>query len=85
VLALCEVFGYEAVLDDQVARGQAESHGIAVTATLNLLCAAIRECQLTLALVEKIADDLIASEYFLPFPPGGFRSWVAEEGLFPQD
>lgn len=81
VLGLCEVRGYEAVIDDRVARNLGEQNGIKVTSTLNILVAAIREGQLTLPLVERIADDLLAGEYRLPFGPGGFRRWAAENGL----
>lgn len=81
VLALCRVRGFEAVIDDGVARGIAEDEGIRVVATLNLLCRAVRGGQLTVPLVEKIADDLLVGEYRLPFEPGAFRRWAAEEGL----
>lgn len=81
VLALGKVRGVETVLDDSVPRNIAEEDGIRVTATLPLLCNAIREGQLTVAMVETLADDLIAGEYFLPFGPGGFRKWACEEGF----
>jgi predicted nucleic acid-binding protein len=80
VLALGEVRGFEVVLDDAVPRVIAEEKDIRVTATLPLLCKAIRDGQLTVPMVEHLADDLISGEYFLPFPPGGFRTWALEEG-----
>ncbi|MGW4638394.1 hypothetical protein ACWEN6_07695 [Sphaerisporangium sp. NPDC004334] len=80
VLALGKTRGFEVVLDDSVPRTIAEEEGIRVTATLPLLCRAIRERQLTLPMVEALADDLISGEYFLPFGPGGFRRWAQEEG-----
>lgn len=80
VLALGEVRGFEVVLDDAVPRVIAEENGIRVTATLPLLCKAIRDGQLTVPMVEQLADDLISSEYFLPFGPGEFRRWALEEG-----
>jgi predicted nucleic acid-binding protein len=87
VLALAEERGYEAVLDDAVPRKLSDEHGIRVTATVPLLCQAIREGKLTVPMVEKVADDLIAGEYFLPFGPGGFRRYALENGLidYPAD
>lgn len=76
VLALGAVRGHEVVLDDNVARLIAKEDGIRVASTLALLCNAIREGQLTVPLVEKLADDL-----YLPFGPGGFRQWAHQEGL----
>ena len=81
VLALGKARGFETVLDDSVPRTIAGEEGIRVTATLPLLCNAIREGQLTVLMVEKLADDLIAGDYYLPFSPGGFRTWAYEEGL----
>lgn len=87
VLALGEVRGYEVVLDDAVARTVAEEHGIRVTATVPLLCEAIREDKMTVSMVEKVADDLITGEYFLPFDQGQFRKHALENGLidYPTD
>lgn len=81
VLALGRTRGFEIVLDDRVPRTIAEEEGIRVTATLPLLCNAIREGQLTVPMVEALADDLITGEYFLPFSRGGFRRWAIEAGL----
>ncbi len=81
VLAPAEVRGYEAVLDDAVPRAIAEEVGIRVTASVPLLCQAVREGRLTLEMVEKLADDLLRGEYFLPFGPGGFRRHALENGL----
>jgi len=81
VLALGKTRGLELVLDDRVPRAIAEEEGLRVTATLPLLCCAIRDKQLTVPMVESLADDLIAGQYFLPFGPGGFRHWACEEGL----
>lgn len=80
VLALGEVRGFEVVLDDAVPRQIAIEIGIQVTATLPLLCQAIREGRLTVPMVEHLADDLIAGEYYLPFGSGGFRAWALEQG-----
>lgn len=81
VLALGAVRGYEVVLDDNVARKMATEEGIRVTSTLALLCKGIREGEMTVPLVERLADDLITGDYYLPFGPGGFRRWAYQEGL----
>lgn len=81
VLALGHTRGFEVVLDDSVPRAIAEAEGITVTATLPLLCKAIRESQLTVPMVESLADDLLAGTYYLPFGKGGFRQWAYQEGL----
>lgn len=81
VLALGRTRGYETVLDDGVARTIANEEGIPVTATLQLLCQAIRSNHLTISMVEALADDLLAGDYYLPFEPGGFRRWALENGL----
>ncbi|MFT4218751.1 MAG: nucleotide-binding protein [Micropruina sp.] len=80
VLALGKVLGWEVVLDDNVARTIAEEDGLHVTCTLSLLCDAIRAKQLTVAMVEALADDLLEGDYYLPFRAGGFRRWALEEG-----
>lgn len=85
VLALGEVYGYEVVLDDATARTIAEEKGISVTTTLDLLCQAIRARRLTISLVEKIADDLMVGDYYLPFGPGGFRMHAIKTGLLDYD
>ena len=51
VLALGDVRGFEVVLDDATPRAIAEENGIRTTATLPLLCKAIREGQLTVPMV----------------------------------
>lgn len=80
VLALGEVRGLEVVLDDSSPRAIAEAASIRVTATLPLLCRGIRESQLTVPMVESLADDLLAGVYYLPFRKGGFRQWALQEG-----
>ncbi|SFD27567.1 hypothetical protein [Streptomyces aidingensis] len=82
VLALAESRpGAVAVLDDRVAV-QAARGRVTVRRTLGLLCDAIRAGLLTVPLVSAMADDLLRTEYRLPFPPGGFAAWCAREGLF---
>ncbi len=85
VLAMGQIYGCEVVLDDAVPRSVAEERGIRVTATVPLLCAAIRARRLTTVMVEALADDLLAGTYFLPFSPGGFRRHVLENGLLDYD
>lgn len=85
VLALGKVRKYELVLDDREARSVGDADNLQVTATLPLLCQAIREGLLTVPLVEALADDLIAGEYHLPFSAGGFRTWALQEALIDPD
>jgi predicted nucleic acid-binding protein len=81
VLALAATTGGVAVVDDGAARHAAKLHGIRLRPTLALLCDAIRENRLTIPLVSALADDLIESDYRLPFTTGGFEKWAAEHGL----
>ncbi|MEZ5086426.1 MAG: nucleotide-binding protein [Tessaracoccus sp.] len=85
VLALGKVRGYELVIDDgharQIASEEADGQGLRVIVTLTLLCDAIRQGQLTVPMVESLADDLLEGEYHLPFRRGGFRAWAMREGL----
>jgi predicted nucleic acid-binding protein len=80
-----QIFKCEVVLDDAEPRAIAEEKGIRVTATVPLLCEAIRAKQLTTVMVEALADDLIESKYYLPFGRCGFRSHVLEKGLLDWD
>jgi hypothetical protein len=52
-----------------------------VKGTLGLLCDAIRDGLLTVKLVSAVADDLMTTQYRLPFGPGGFEKWASENGL----
>lgn len=82
VLALAEtVDGAIAVVDDGAAHRAAARRCVSVRRTLGLLCEAIRRDLLTVPLVSAVADDLLVSEYRLPFEPGGFAKWAAENGL----
>jgi predicted nucleic acid-binding protein len=81
VLALGTTRGFTIVLDDGEARGVAKDAHLDVTATLPLLCEAIRAGKLTVDVVESLADDLIEDDYYLPFDRGAFRQWATEEGL----
>ena len=81
VLAMGELYGCEIVIDDSTAHRIAEEKKLRVTATVPLLCQAIRARQLTMAMVEALVDNLLEGEYRLPFGPGGFRKHVIEHGL----
>lgn len=85
VLAMGATFACEMVIDDSTPREIAEAEGLRVTATVAVLCDAIRAKQLTLWMVEQVADDLLANKYYLPFGPGGFRQHVLELGLLEYD
>ena len=80
VLALAEIRHHVAVVDDRVAREIGEEYGVEVTGTLALLCEGIRQGMLTVPLVSRIADDLLATEYRLPVQPGQFESWATDQG-----
>ncbi len=81
VLALAETLPAIAVIDDAAGRKAAAGAGIECRPTLRLLCDAISTGLLTLALVSALADDLLATEYRLPFKPGEFERWAAEQGI----
>jgi predicted nucleic acid-binding protein len=85
VLAMGQIYKCEVVLDDAEPRAIAEENGIRVTATVPLLCEAIRAKQLTTVMVEALADDLLEGKYYLPFGRGGFRRHVLENGLLDWD
>lgn len=81
VLALAETTPNSvAVVDDRRANKAARGRPVTVRRTLGLLCEAIQQEQLTVAMVSAVADDLLAAEYRLPFEPGGFAQWAADEG-----
>jgi predicted nucleic acid-binding protein len=73
------------VIDDRTPREMAETEGLRVIATVPILCEAVRAKQLTLSMVEHVADELLANEYKLPFGSGGFRQHVLEHGLLDYD
>ncbi|QOC90421.1 nucleotide-binding protein [Micromonospora craniellae] len=85
VLAMGQVYKCEVVIDDAVPRRIATEYGIQVTATVPLLCDAIRRKKLTVTMVEELADNLLEGKYYLPFGPGGFRQHVMEHGLLDYD
>jgi predicted nucleic acid-binding protein len=81
VLALAATTNGIAVVDDGAGRRAAQQSGVRCKPTLSLLCDAIRQGLLTVPLVSALADDLLAGVYRLPFGPGGFEKWAAENGL----
>jgi len=81
VLAIGKLYGCEVVIDDATASTIAEEHSIKLTATVPLLCDAIRAKKLTTIMVEDLVDSLLEGEYFLPFGRGGFRQHVITNGL----
>lgn len=83
VLAVAATLPAVAVIDDNVAFKIGKDSGVACTRTLRLLCDAVRRDLLTVDLVSDIADDLIATEYRLPFAAGEFARWADEQRLFP--
>ena len=83
VLAVAATMPAQAVLDDSVAHKAAQRAGLSCKRTLALLCEAVRDGLLTVELVSHIADDLIETEYRLPFAPGEFIPWAIAEGLLP--
>lgn len=80
VLALASVIGGTAVIDDGAGRKAADDHGVNKKPTLALLCEAIHSGLLTVKLVSAL-DDLLATEYRLPFEAGGFEEWATDQGM----
>ena len=83
VLAVAATMPATAVIDDSAAYKAAQRAGVSCIRTLALLCKAVHQGLLTTMLVSEIADDLIATEYRLPFGPGEFVTWAVAEDLFP--
>lgn len=84
-LAYAQVHSATAVVDDSAARAAAQRHDVSHTGTLGLLCEAIRQGLLTVAVVSDVADHLLETSYRLPFAPGHFAVWAAENCLVPAD
>jgi predicted nucleic acid-binding protein len=85
VLALAEVSGGVAVMDDRTACSVAEELGVAHTTTVALLCDLVRARHLGLDMASAIADSLLQTEYHLPFTEGGFKMFVLENDLLPYE
>ncbi|MBS1906186.1 MAG: nucleotide-binding protein [Actinobacteria bacterium] len=81
VLALGKTRGHQIIIDDRVASNIARREKLNCRGTLALLCDAIRQQKLTVAMVSDLADDLLIGEYRLPFAKGKFAQWADENGL----
>ena len=80
VLALAEIHGLVAVVDDYAGHKAGSATGVRARRTLGLLCDAVADGLLTLDTVSAVADSLLQTDYRLPFPPGGFAQWAIESG-----
>jgi predicted nucleic acid-binding protein len=81
VLAYAKTHTAIAVVDDGAARRAARDANVSQQGTLGLLCEAIRNELLTVAVVADVADHLLETEYRLPFAAGGFERWAKDNGL----
>ncbi|MBW9110150.1 nucleotide-binding protein [Microbacterium ureisolvens] len=81
VLALAEANNAVAVIDDGFARTVAAERGVAVKTTVALLCDLVNGGHISLDVASTVADNLLATEYRLPFLPGGFKAFVLMEDL----
>lgn len=84
-LALGDANAGVVVVDDGAARRVASEYGVEVKTTVALLCELVRDGRLSFELAATIADDLLRTEYRLPFGPGGFRMFVLENDLLPYE
>lgn len=84
-LALASANGAVAVVDDGAARQVAAEYDVEVKTTVGLLCDLVRDGLLSLELAATVADDLLRTEYRLPFEQGGFRRFVLEKDLLPYE
>jgi len=87
VLALAAVRGWTAVVDDAEARKIAQEDQIVYTTTVRLLVQAIKSRQMTASTCAAIADDLLRTEYRLPFDSGqAFLNWAVRQSILnPED
>lgn len=81
VLAYAKAHGATAIIDDRPARNAAQRHGVACRGTLSLVCDAVNQSRITIAMASALADDLLESEYRLPFKRGEFMPWAKDNGL----
>lgn len=80
VLALAEVIPGVAILDDRAGRRAGTASDVSVRGTVALILDAIKEHGLPREVAAVVADDLLATEYRLPFEPGLFLRWSVENG-----
>jgi predicted nucleic acid-binding protein len=86
VLGLAGTRNWTAVIDDGEARKIATEDQIAYMTTGNLLCQAIKAKQMTASTCAAIADDLVRTEYRLPFSSGeDFLNWAVDNGILDFD
>ena len=83
VLSLAETLPAQAVIDDGAAYKAAKKASVSCTRTLKLLCEAVQGGLLTVGFVSDIADELLTTEYRLPFGSGEFARWAIDNNLFP--
>lgn len=81
VLALGYVHGHTIVVDDAEARRLAKRDKLTMKGTLGLVCEAINEQLVPEDMASALADDLLESEYRLPFKRGEFIPWARNSGL----
>lgn len=81
VLAYARAHSCTAIIDDGAGRKAGLDAGVEVRGTLGLLIDAIHGGKLTLEMVSRVADDLLVTEYRLPFRAGGFADWARANGL----
>lgn len=86
VLGLAGTRGWTAVIDDSEARRIAREDRIDYSTTARLLGQAIKSKQMTVPACAAIADDLLRTEYRLPFSSGqDFLDWAVREGILEYD
>ncbi|HEY2694625.1 MAG TPA: hypothetical protein VGJ45_04095 [Pseudonocardiaceae bacterium] len=81
VLAYASVHNATAIIDDGPARKAAKKYGIPCRGTLGLVCDAVNHGHITVEMASALADDLLESEYRLPFKRGDFVPWAKDQGL----
>lgn len=81
VLALGKVYGHLIIVDDAEARHLAKRDKLRSKGTLGLICDEINEQLVPLELAAAVADDLLESQYRLPFKRGEFIPWALQHGL----
>ncbi|QTX04325.1 nucleotide-binding protein [Agromyces archimandritae] len=81
VLALAETLPATAIVDDRAARNAASRSGVQLRGTAGLILDAVRDHGLPRDTASAVADDLLTSQYRLPFERGRFVQWSVENGL----
>lgn len=82
VLAVAQVSGGVAVIDDWEARQIADARGIKFKTTLAILADLVNSGHLSQEMASSVADALLETEYRLPMEAGGFRMWMIEQGIW---